>query len=369
MAKTEPDQEEPVDPATLRLQARAEGKPVVIKREFRRRKRKRESPEALEERQKNSEAHARRRLDRKMTVPMTLVDPHPLIKLTQKAFEKASPDKDGILDCRTKKRLPISVSQAQMDRAILIMDTLLKAIVAAGYEPEIANKGGPKVSVTVDDEMIEFSISEIIERNPHKPTREEKAKKEKDPIFYEWPRWDYFLTGKLRLSIDNVSGGPKKSWTDGKRWIVEDCIDAFVQTLGKSADRIKEIREIEEQRRLEREEWHRQYELEQKRKEERRARIEEERKRVGQLEKELARMQAADSIRQYADRLEQALTPEGAVLLPWCEPGWWIRWCRRYADILDPTVIGTGMPVTSKSDYCYGLYGDNIQYELATEKL
>lgn len=369
MAKSKPDKEEYVDPATLRLQARAEGKPLVIKREFWSRKRKRESPEVLKERQKNSEAHARRRLDRKTTVPMKLVDPHPLIELTQQAFEKATPNKDGILECRTKKRLPISVGQAQLDRTFLIMDTLLKAIVAAGYEPEIAKRGGPKVSVTVDDEVIEFSIQEIIERKPHKPTPDEKAKKAKDHYFYDWPKWDYFLTGKLRLSIDNVSGGPKKSWTDGKRWIVEDCIDAFVQTLGKSAERVKELREIEKQRRLEREERDRQYELNEKRKAERRALIAEERERVGELETELARMDKADSIRRYADRLEQALTPEGAELLPWCEPGWWIRWCRRYADIVDPTVAGTGEPVTSKTDHYDGWYGGRVHYELATEKL
>jgi len=267
-----------------------------------------------------------------------------LIELTQKAYATAKPNALGVLRTRVKRRLAMSVSSSTYDRALLVMDTLLKAMEAEGLEPKIAKRGGPTSFVVVREEMIEFSITEVQESREHKPTADEKRRQKADQ-FFTYPSHDRFLTGRLRLSIDNVPGGPKKSWTDGKRWIVEDVIDAFLRTLDKAADRVKEIREEEAQRQREQEEWNRRYEEERAREQVRAREIEEEKQRIRLLDRHLERMGKAEAIRVYADRMEKALTPERAELVRSHGAGGWLQWCRRYADRLDPTVAGTRFPV------------------------
>ncbi len=78
------------------------------------------------------------------------------------------------------------------------------------------------------------------------------------------PKWDYKLTGRLRLSIDNLpyfSGPVRGTWADGRIQLVETCLGYFVIGLKVAAAAIKKNR-------LEREESARQREVERKRREE-----------------------------------------------------------------------------------------------------
>lgn len=326
----------PTDPALIRLKARLEGEPVVVPRELRR-GHKGKSNATANARQKDSLRHARRRAQEKTAVAVELVDPHLFIQLTQKAYEKAKPDEAGILIPGRSKGIRMDVSRDTIDRAMLIMDTLLKAIISAGYKPEL-NTGSMGLFVIVDDEMISFRMQEITK------SREILVPPDKKGYYtYERKERQRYPTGCLRLSIDGIPGGPKTSWTDGQRWIVEDCIDSFIRALPKAAARAKAIRAEEVERRRATEERERQWAIREESRKRQERLIAEEKDRIRLLDGDLERMAKADAIRSYAERMNEAVCPEGACLVPWHGPGYWIRWCHCYADRLDPSMPNNGL--------------------------
>jgi hypothetical protein len=96
------------------------------------------------------------------------------------------------------------------------------------------------------------------------------------------PKWDYKLTGRLRLSVDNppyTLTPVRSSWTDGKVQILENCLGNFVVGVKVASAAIKKNR-------LESEEWVRRREEERKRREEQQ-RLAEERKRKAEFGTEL----------------------------------------------------------------------------------
>jgi hypothetical protein len=72
-----------------------------------------------------------------IVVPEELTAPHPLVRRAQKLLSRAKPDTDGLVSCRAEQCLDITVSPAMLDRALRIMDTLLKACASRGLRVEV----------------------------------------------------------------------------------------------------------------------------------------------------------------------------------------------------------------------------------------
>ena len=75
-----------------------------------------------------------------------------------------------------------------------------------------------------------MSMREVIESEKHVLTPAEQK--------HPWmaPKWNYKLTGRLRLSIDNLpySSGPVRGpWADGRIQIVENCLGDSAAATGK----------------------------------------------------------------------------------------------------------------------------------------
>ena len=104
--------------------------------------------------------------------------------------------------------------------------------------------------MNVEGESVAFSLLELIMRVPHVLTRTEKH----DP---HWARrWDYELTGRLCLSIDNLPNASKSkraSWTDTKIQTLENCLGDFLL-------RIRDASGVIKRNRFYREEFDRHYE-------------------------------------------------------------------------------------------------------------
>ncbi|MFA9476942.1 hypothetical protein ACERK3_01420 [Phycisphaerales bacterium AB-hyl4] len=347
----------PTTPALRRLRARLEGRAIVIPRELKRKK-GRSAAKTAEERRKNSEAHARRRAAQRVQVPLKLVDPHPLIEETRRAFEGATPEKDGIMRPAKVRRLDIEASEAQLDRALLIFDTLIKALEQRGLTIEIAKRKPRCTRITVAGRQLTFSLTELPDKKPHKLTAEEKRREKEDRWRFsrdEPPQWDYFPSGKLRLRLEGVPE-VRGCWSDGMRYLVEDCLhhflkavdaaphrltlDQLMDTLDDQDDALRARRREFVEMRNNRLKWLR--ELRAKRKKRKRKA---ELARLRQLEKEFTRWQQAEALRAYASYREMAATSEGAPLPPRSELGKWLRWVRRYADRLDPSKPEAGEPL------------------------
>jgi len=259
--------------------------------------------------------------------PDELTDPHRLTKRTLSSFNKAKTDERGILLSRNKIHLDIHVTQDCLDRACLIMDTLIKEMESRGFKVLTIGDRPLKTVVEVDGERIEISLDERVRRTDHKLTVEEKKKyKERSWML---PRYDHHPTGNLSLHIHEWLA-PRKKWSDGKRQNLENCLGPFIQGLRETATKIKISRE---QRRLDDIRW----EEERKRRaeHERLARIEQ--KKVEKLMADVSNWQQAELTRAYIEQLE-SLDGFNEGLAKW------IDWAKAYVNKIAPLKKTEGLP-------------------------
>ena len=66
--------------------------------------------------------------------------PHPLIERTERSLKSAMADERGIVRPKAKACLDVSIGKNSVDRAMRIMDALVKALEARGYPVTVADK-------------------------------------------------------------------------------------------------------------------------------------------------------------------------------------------------------------------------------------
>ena len=116
------------------------------------------------------------------------------------------------------------MSRDQLPRALRIMNALFLALEERGYVVSWPKKEDEHLTVSVDGESVAISMREVLDSAKHVLTPAEQK--------HSWmaPKWDYKLTGRLRLSIDNLpyaSGPVRGTWADGRIQIVENCLGDF----------------------------------------------------------------------------------------------------------------------------------------------
>jgi len=268
--------------------------------------------------------------------PDTLTEPHRLTKKTLASFNESKTDERGILLSRNKIHLDIHVTQDCLDRACLIMDTLIKRIESRGLKVLTVGDRPLKTVVEVDGERIEISLDERVRRTDYKPTVEEKEKyKERSWML---PRYDHHPTGNLSLNIREWQA-PRKKWSDGKRQHLEHCLGSFIQGLRETATKMKVARE---QRRLDAIRW----KEEEKRKAERERLARIEKKKVEKLMADVSNWQQAELTRAYIQQLE-SLDGFSEGLAEW------IDWAKKYVSKIDPFTNPEYLPfiLDEKSSY------------------
>jgi hypothetical protein len=102
--------------------------------------------------------------ENKITVPLSLDSPHPLIAMTQRSLLGAKVDDRGLKQPRARGCLDIHVGQDSIYRAMLIMDTLVKSLETRGLDISVAKEPPFSTSVSVMDEVIKFALSEDLNR-------------------------------------------------------------------------------------------------------------------------------------------------------------------------------------------------------------
>jgi hypothetical protein len=91
---------------------------------------------------KQAEEAAQKAADEKemknpVSVPKTLIDPHPLVTKTEKSLRTAKPDDRGILRASGPETLSAVVGPDSIDRAMRILDTLIKALEKRGMKVKV----------------------------------------------------------------------------------------------------------------------------------------------------------------------------------------------------------------------------------------
>jgi hypothetical protein len=207
------------------------------------------SPEVL--RQVAEEGKPENRIE----VGNNLQNPHLLVRQTKRSLEGGGVDQYGRLWARRNQPcLDICVTPSTLDRALRIMDSLLKALEARKLEVKITNEGRADTRILICEEKLKVRLIERVDRTERVLSVEEK---------YSWRsrRWEFSSSGNLSFEVEEYwTNGCQKKWADGPGRRLEDQLNQVIIGLFTIAEavRLERItREQDEERRRD-EERHRQ---------------------------------------------------------------------------------------------------------------
>lgn len=265
-------------------------------------------------------------------VDEVLIDPHPLIKAAQKRLSL----KTGWSDERGIRKAPteivnIAVTQGSLDRALRIMDALVKKLVSRGVAISIDSSRG-ETMLAFDGVKFPLSISEQIKRTDHVITPDEQSKLDRQAKRTTWspnysylylPRYDYHPTGSLTITVGHW---PARNCRDTTNTTLEERLGEVVNNVFEVARIVKE-RELEmaraaEERRLAAE----RYELISQRQEKETEAFEE-------LESAANDFERSRRILAYVLAVEQHALDAGSMTSDLKN---WIEWARQKAAWLNP---------------------------------
>jgi len=251
----------------------------------------------------------------------SLKNPHGLVERTEVCLKKTKPDHKGLLYTYERDCLDLVVSPQNLDRALKIYDTLIKACEVRGYAVSVSNsQRGVKTIVNVLDENLEIGIRE-------RYTEKTSDKSQGRSSVYQLR--EYGPSGSLSLLIKNAWHAKQKSWNDGRCQIIEDCLNDFLEGLVHAAASEKAIREKREREERERRERIRLYEEAKKEQEEEQAKVK-------KLRQDARDWSEAQRIRNYIMAIKEKAVSNGDEIHPDSDLDRWLTWANQQADRLDP---------------------------------
>lgn len=268
----------------------------------------------------------------KLEVPPSLLAPHPLVRAAEKRLKQREGwGSETGLRSAPKEVLNLDVSRASLDRALRLVDTLLKALEVASVAVQIDHDKG-KTVLHSNGTQVDLAITEKVTRTQHVLTLTEKRARDRyhssfrSGIRAEYPhipRFDYHATGRLTIS---VRGWPARNWNDTPHTSLDDRMNEVVSGVVALIEEVR-AREAEMARKAE------ERRLAQVRYENDMRRRENERKRLGALRREAACFRRARELRDYIAAVEDAARRAGELSPERLE---WIDWARAKADWIDP---------------------------------
>lgn len=251
---------------------------------------------------------------KKIFIPSALNSPHPLIEAAKKSI-RFSKDEHGYSEPSEKIRcLNIQTTAKTFDRALRIMDSIIKSLEQEDMHVRINGQGS--TSIIVGEEEVNLYI-----REPLRKVRVELDPK-KDSFLIRMGtthRTDYVPSGMLSLGLNEYTGARSK-WRDTEKRSLEDSLGDFISCVRKNAI-ILHQRHVEwaARKRREQEEQQRRYE---------------ESRRESALKEQLAAFTYCETLRNYAQSLREGII-EASGKDPVGEAAEWIAWIERRADRYD----------------------------------
>lgn len=269
-----------------------------------------------------------------ITVPAELVDPHPLTRAAATRLKRRDGwDHPAGVRGAPKEVLDLQVTRNTLDRALRLIDTLLKALEPSGFTARVDEEKGQTLLVG-GGTMLTIAIVEQVKRSAHVPTRAEVRARDRyydsfrvggSVEYPQIPQFDWHPTGRLTIT---VGSWPSRNWNDTERSVIDGRLGGIVATIVGLAE-AKCAQEQDEVRR-------------QRTYEEARARYEsqvrarkEERQQLRELIRNANRQQQAKRLREYIAAVEYRAQHDGE-LTP--EKQQWIDWATAKADWIDPLV-------------------------------
>jgi len=184
------------------------------------------------------------RIPKKIVVPAELTEPCALIKETAGILSSSRENNNGILTPSKGGVLDVRVSRECLDRALGIMDTLIKALTEVGFAVSVS---GGATWVRIDDVSLKIGLQEELKRR-----RLKAAEHDLDGYY----RFGYNLyadravpSGSLFLIIDDKEVryhmASRRTWRDSETKRLEDCLRSFTYGLIKAANIKSKLKEKE----------------------------------------------------------------------------------------------------------------------------
>lgn len=147
---------------------------------------------------------------------------------TQRYLHNAKTNSNGMLSAKNRSHNHIHVSRELLARSLCILDTILVALTARGFKV-LWKKSDTHISIIKDNIRLTFQIHEAVNRKDHIPTKEEKIEMKKWSL-YSPPKWEFYSSGKLRLTLQKqfYITGIRNSWGDGLKQKVENFLNDFI---------------------------------------------------------------------------------------------------------------------------------------------
>jgi len=242
----------------------------------------------------------------------------PFARATFLHLSKAKPTGNGFLVCGGPAFFSCSLSVAQRERAVLVLDAIERALPAIGGKLVRGTDQSP-LALDLDGQRVTFSLTEKYPRTSFIPEKERKS-------IYPLAEFEYHFTGELKIAIDGYFDG-RKSWSDGVRARLEEKLEDVVLGLAAAA---AAIRKREEELAAEHRKWEEEARI-------RREHEESERRKANFRElfsAEVAAWQRHHEAAAYLSQLEQSLKesdplPEASAQ--------WLALAREAVAGLDPT--------------------------------
>jgi hypothetical protein len=271
--------------------------------------------------------------DPQIEVAATLRGAHQLVSRANEQLAGARTDSVGLLVLPTKAALNIRVSKAQLRRALLLMDALLKALNERGY----ATCAGPVV--TILEQPIAFSITEQVDA-----VRQEADETTELTGRYEFGhsrfRTKDVLSGRVCLHINYAEGywavGSRKSWREAKKQKLEDCLNKFVAGLVELAVRKRDHEIAEEEKRRAQAEAAKKAEEAARLRAERRQLQKDEQARLDGLLQQVSDWRTSQDIREFIQKVQEVHAAGGRPIDPDSQLGQYLSWASMQADRFDP---------------------------------
>jgi hypothetical protein len=152
----------------------------------------------------------------RQTAPKIAIAPdvsHPFALRSEKLLRRGKLNQRGLVIAKNGALSHILVSREQLPRALKILNALLLALEERNQPASWPKQENALLAVSIDDEAVRFSLSEITDSAPHILTPSE--------VNHPWsaPKYDYKLTRRLQLQIANLPpfmGPIRRTWADGK---------------------------------------------------------------------------------------------------------------------------------------------------------
>jgi hypothetical protein len=284
--------------------------------------------------------------EHRIVVAEVLTDPHRLVAASVRALRKAKTDGQHRLVARSASCLSVSVTLGTVDRALCVLDALLKALEERGYAVEVTTKEqyGASVrstQVRVGEQQVGITLDERVDRV-------ERARDPKDPPYYG-KQYDYVPTGRLAFRITQSYLPVRSTWADGAKQRVETCLNEIVVGIVAAGEALRVLHEEQEARQ-------REYHAAEERRLEAERRRQEEAGHIRALGSTIGAWRRAATIRQYVDAMRQAAEASG-VADETSSLAEWLRWAESYADRLDPTKRALEVPADPDPPRWPGYHG------------